>query len=159
MPSSSPMSCVCSTSGLHLHWWSQTGQKHKTGQQEKPGNFLEMLTSPPLTKQEASVWQILETAELILYNFGSWFFRRQGFFQCYYPKFEILYKTIPFVRLALIVKHSYFRSGKQSFWYRTLKNNAIHLTTLAMVLKLQLLASPTAERAKHIFSTKGKRTN
>lgn len=64
---------LCSTSALHLHWWSRPGQNHKTGQQERPGHFLETVTSPLLTEQEAPVWQILGTPQLILYNFGSWF--------------------------------------------------------------------------------------
>lgn len=63
---------LCFTSGLHFHWWSQPGQNHKTGQEKKPGHFLETLTSPSLTKQEAPVWQILETSEWILYHFSSW---------------------------------------------------------------------------------------
>lgn len=36
------------------------------------------------------------------------------FFQYCYLRVEIFYRAIPFVRLALIVKHSYFRSEKQS---------------------------------------------
>lgn len=100
MSSSYSVSCVPRLMYISI-WWSQPGQKHKTDQQEKPGHFLDTLTSTTLTEQEAAVWQILETPEFILYNFSSWF----SSFKYYYPKVAIFYKTIPFGRLALIVNH------------------------------------------------------
>lgn len=147
MPSSSPMFHVCSASSL----------VRPVSKRSQGTSWRHWLAQHRLSRRHQSdkSWRPLNRYFTILaHGFQEIVF----FFQCYYPKFEIFYKTMPFVILALIVKHSYFRPGKQSSWYRTLKNNAIHLNILAMVLRHQLLASPPADRAKHIFSTKGKRT-
>lgn len=80
------------------------------------------------------------------------------FFRCYHPKVEIFYRIITFIRLVLIVKHSYFRPRKQNSWYHTLKNNATRLTALAMVLAHQLLASPLQIELNSFSATRGKRT-